>query len=276
MSRFERFKYRNHLGEELEFGKVGLFVDVNDLRDYAWEVSARGNKISRFSRGITQKTIPVAVAFKNKAYVTEMKNKLFEFCEKDVIAKQYGRIIIGDYYFKCYVTASAKSSYAHDPCFTQFNIELTTDEPYWIKEHSFAFRKLSDVEGAENLEYPYDYSYDYFSGSGAQRLLNSYFAPVDFKMVIYGSAVNPTITIGGHQYKVNVTVQSGEYLTIDSEAKTIVLTKNDGEKVSKFDDRDRSSYIFEPIPAGSQSVLWLGDFGVDITLIEKRSEPKWI
>lgn len=274
MSRFEQFRYRNHLGEELEFGKIALYVDINNLRDYAWEVNTRGNKISRFSRGITQKTLPVAVAFKNKAYVTEMKNKLFEFCEKDVIAKQYGRIIIGDYYFKCYVTASAKSSYAHDPCFTQFNIELTTDEPYWIKEQTFSLYP-AEVNDSAQLDYSYDYPYDYSKASGSQYVENDFFADSNFRMIVYGAADNPAIFINGHMYKVNVTVAANEYLTIDSIEKTIVLTRNDGTKVNVFDNRERSSYIFEPIPSGNNAVSWSGDFGIDITLIEERSEPKW-
>lgn len=275
MGRFEKFIYKNHLGEALDFGVNGLYVDLNDLRNYEWEVGTRGNRITGFSRGITTKTLPVTVAFKNAAYVRDLKTNLFEFCEKDIVAQKPGRVIIGNYYYLCFVTASAKSDYAHDPCSTQFSLTLTTDFPYWIAERTNSYRK---TEGAseDNLDYPYDYPYDYYSGGRSQRIVNTYFAPVDFRMVIYGPANNPAITIGGHTYRVNAVVQSGEYLTIDSMNKTIVLTQNNGTKVNKFDNRDRTSYIFEPIPSGASSVTWLGDFAFDITLIEKRSEPAWI
>lgn len=274
MGRFEKLKYINHLGETLKFGQAGLFVDVNDLRNYAWEVNARGSKITGFGRGITQKTLPVGVGFQNAAYVTDLKNKLFEFAEKDVIAKKYGRIIIGDYYFKCYVTASAKAAYIHDPCFTQFNIELTTDEPYWIKEQTFSLYP-AEVNTSVQLDYAYDFPYDYSKASGSQYIESDFFADSNFRMIVYGAADNPAIFINGHMYKVNVTVAANEYLTIDSIAKTIVLTRNDGTKVNVFDNRERSSYIFEPIPSGNNAVTWTGDFGIDITLIEERSEPKW-
>lgn len=274
---FERIRYQNHLGEILDFGKCGLFVEENDLRNFAWEVQTNGDRITGFRRGIAQKTLPVSVAFRNPAYVKELKKRLFEFCEKDVIAKKYGKIIVGEYYFECYVTSSAKSHYTHDKDFTHFELGVATDRPFWISERTTPFRKgTSSDESGENLDYPYDYPYDYYAAGNAQRIVNSFFAPVDFRMVIYGAVNNPTITIGGHTYRVNVTVQSGEYLTIDSMAKTIVLTQNNGTKVNKFDNRDRTSYIFEPIPSGYSAVAWDSNFDFDITLIETRSEPQWI
>lgn len=275
MFEFERLKYINHLGQVIDFGVDGFYVNANDMRDYEWEVKTRGDKITGFKRGMTSKTLPIVVFSTSEADAIKKKNKLFEEVEKDVIAKQAGKIVVDGYYFPCFVVGSTKANYVKDKRFAKFGISLVSDVPYWIKEHVFSFRKITESGDEESLDYPFDYAYDYFSGSGVQEVINSYFAPADFKMIIYGSVINPAITIGGHQYKVNTTVQSGEYLTIDSEAKTIVLTKNNGEKVNKFDDRDRANYVFEPIPSGSQSVLWLGDFGVDVTLIEKRSEPKW-
>lgn len=271
---YERFRYQNHLGEILDFGKNGLYVEENDLRNFAWEVLTSGNKITGFKRGFIQKPLPVSVAFRNPTYVRDLKNKLFEFCEKDVIAKKYGRIIIGNYYFQCYVTGSAKSAYIHDKDFTHFELTITTDLNYWTSERKKSFSRGQAVE-EENLDYPYDYPYDYFLRAGSNMLVNNFFADVDFRMVIYGAVVNPLIIIGGHRYSVNCSVQSGEYLTIDSEAKTIVLTKNNGEKVNQFDARDRTSYVFEPIPSGANGVIWNGNYGFDITLLEKRSEPKW-
>ena len=71
------------------------------------------------------------------------------------------------------------------------------------------------------------------------------------------------------------TIGAGESLLIDSPSKTITLTKASGEKVNWFDNRSRESYIFQPIPPGQNIVERNGDFGIDLTVIEKRSEPKW-
>lgn len=72
------------------------------------------------------------------------------------------------------------------------------------------------------------------------------------------------------------TISAGESLLIDSLTKTITLTKADGTKENWFDKRNRDSYIFQEIPPGQNTVVWNDYFGFDLTIIEKRSEPKWI
>lgn len=274
MFEFERLKYINHLGQVIDFGVDGFYVNANDMRDYEWEVKTRSDKITGFKRGMTSKTLPVVVFSENEQDAINKKNRLFEEVEKDVISKQPGKVVIGDYYYKCFVVGSSKAKYVKDKRFAMFGLGLVSDEPFWVKESMHSFRKLDNGED-ENLDYPYDYPYDYYSGSANQHIVNTFFAPVDFRMTIFGAVVNPSINIGGHVYKVNVTLSAGEYLTIDSAEKTIVLTQNNGTKVNKFDYRDRANYVFEPIPSGSSPVTWVGNFSFDITLLEKRSEPKW-
>lgn len=274
MFEFERLKYINHLGQVIDFGTDGFFVNANDMRDYEWEVKTKGDKITGFKRGMTSKTLPVVVFSEDEQDAIAKKNRLFEEVEKDVIANQAGKIVIGDYYYKCFVAESSKAKYVKDKRFAKFGLGLVSETSYWAKETQHSFRKI-ETDEEDNLDYPYDYPYDYFSGGNSQRIVNSFFAPVDFRLTIYGAVNNPAVVIGGHTYRVNTTVQAGEYLTIDSAEKTIVLTQNNGTKVNKFDNRDRASYIFEPIPSGASPVTWLGDFAFDLTLIEKRSEPAW-
>ena len=97
-----------------------------------------------------------------------------------------------------------------------------------------------------------------------------------FRILIYGQTTDPVINIGGHRYAVNGSISAAETLLIDSLTKTITLTTAMGTKVNWFANRDRNSYIFQPIPAGMNIVSWIGTFGFDLTVIEKRSEPKWI
>lgn len=272
---FERVKYQNHLGQVFDFGVDGIFLNYNDLRDYEWEPQIQGNRITKFKRGITQKTLPIVIIKNTEDEAIAAMNRLFEVAEQDVIALKVGKIIIGDYYFTGYIHKKQNAEWLRAPEFFKTTLTLTSEFPFWVSERKFELRKLPNPDSFDNLEYPYDYPYDYYGGSGSQMIVNNYFAPVDFRMIIYGAVVNPSVNIGGHSYKVNTTVQAGEYLTIDSTTKTIVLTKNNGEKFNKYDNRDRTSYIFEQIPSGASNVSWIGDFAVDITTLEARSEPKW-
>ena len=93
----EKFKYINHLGETLEFGKYPLFVRENDMRDFAWDVETTNEKISGFTKGIVEKTIPLIIKCTSKEEGVEARNRVYEVIEKDVLAKQYGKICIGDF-----------------------------------------------------------------------------------------------------------------------------------------------------------------------------------
>ena len=97
----------------------------------------------------------------------------------------------------------------------------------------------------------------------------------NFRIVIYGPVINPTIYIAGHEYTVNIEISENEHLTIDSIERTIVLTRYDGTLFNAFGDRNKASYIFQKIPKGNCVVAWDGSFGFDVVLCEERSEPKW-
>ena len=123
--------------------------------------------------------------------------------------------------------------------------------------------------------YLYDYPYDYAVAHISRNIVCDSVESSDFKIVIYGEAVNPSVVIGGHIYAINGTVGKGETLLIDSISRKITLVTAQGQQINWFDKRARENYIFERIPAGKVSVSWPGDFSFDLTVIEKRSEPKW-
>ncbi len=132
---------------------------------------------------------------------------------------------------------------------------------------------MSGIGGG--TDYPYDYAYDYALSLKGRQIMCDAVGSSAFRLLIYGEAVNPSVVINGHVYAVNGTVRRGETLLIDSMNKTITLTTAAGGKINWFDKRGRESYIFRPIAPGQNTVTWLGAFGFDLTVIEKRSEPKW-
>lgn len=106
-------------------------------------------------------------------------------------------------------------------------------------------------------------------------LLNEAITDADFEMIVYGKCENPEIMIDGQKYIVHCQLGSGEYLVINSLTKKIYKVKNDGEKVNQYHLQDTDWYIFQKISSGKHTVSWSGLFGFDITLFERRSEPKW-
>ena len=273
----EQLKYKNHVNEVFDFGKNGIFVDMSDIHDYEWTVKSKNNRISSLDYAISKRKLPIIICCDTEEKGIEARNKLLEVTEKDVLAMQHGRIIIGNYYFKCFVTKSEKKDYLTSKRMMKLTLTLTTDSPFWIKEttHSFGAENIQLFE-TSGLDFDFDHPFDYSVDISTSTLSNPGFVPANFRMVIYGACTNPTIYIAGHTYQVNCTVGANEYLTIDSSLKKIFLTSNIGEVTNMFSQRNRESYIFEKIPTGNCDVGWGGDFGFDVILLEERSEPKWI
>lgn len=269
----EKIKYINHMNETLDFGREKLFVNENDLRDFAWSISSKNNKISGFKKGIVSKTIPVVIICDSEEEGIRIRNNLFECAEKDVLKMQYGKIIIGDYHMKCYITGSKKSDYLISKRHMMVSLTISTDLPSWIKERTTIFGHGKGTEG-KNLDLNNDFPYDYTSNLLGKSLNNTGFVESNFKMTIYGVCENPEVVIAGHSYQVNVSIAQNEYLTIDSIEKTIVLTHEDGTTENCFNLRNKGSYVFEKIPSGISGVS-SGYFRFDVTLLEERSEPKW-
>lgn len=278
----ERLKYINHLGEELHFGRDGLYVNESDIRDFSWTVATVNNKVSGFSRGMANKTIPVRVLCASKADGIIKKNNLFEIPEKDILANQKGRLELDGYYCECFVTGSQKSRYTISEQYMETDLTIFTDRPVWVRETKIDFKKDptrrpdgQDDPGTVTYDFPFDFPFGLMGTVDRQdSILNDTFYDTNFRLVIHGSAVNPTVYINDHQYQVNTGVQDGADLVIDSLNQKIYLDA-DGVQTSAFDARGRDEYIFEPIPAGELEVRWDNTFDFDLYLLEERSEPRW-
>lgn len=274
----EQLKYKNHLDEVFEFGKDGIYVNTSDLHDYEWKVNTKGSKISSFSYGTQTRTLPVIIICASAEEGIAARNRLFEVCEKDVLAFQQGEIILGEYSFRCFVTKSAKKDYLVAGRYMTVDLTLTSDNPVWTRETEYNFKPVTATETAsEYLDYnqSLDFPYDYFSPYTARILSNDSLAEANFKLRVFGVCSNPSVTIGGHTYQVNCTLEAGQYLIVDSLTKKIHIVNNDGSTVNAFNLRSRESYIFQKIPAGNNTVSASGNFSFDVILFEERSEPKW-
>lgn len=270
----ERFTYTNSFNETLEFGKDCLFVNENDLRDFAWNITSKNDRISHFKKGIVSKTIPVILKCATESEGANLRNRIFEVFEKDVLTRQHGRLQIGDYYLRCYITGSKKTQYLIDKSYMVVTLTVQTDLPEWVKETTSTHVFTEKTE--DYLDYPYDFSFDFKNPMVSTSIINESIVSCDFIMHIYGGVTNPTLYIGQHKYAVNVSIDTNDHLTIDSVNKTIILTTASGTQVNCFHLRDRDSYVFEKIPHGV-SVVTASNSNIkfDLTLLEERSEPKW-
>lgn len=271
----DAFIYENHLGQRFEEDCV--YLNHSDLRDYSWNYDTMNGRISRFYRSIKPRKIPLVIVGKTGDEATEIKNRLFEIAEVDIIAMIPGKIFSGEYYTQGYITDSAKSKYLLNRRFSKIDLTLTSEDPVWYREKLYRFMPTPSTDVGEGFDYPFDYPYDYMSKSiTTQNIECNSVGGNEFRLTVYGSVSNPSIKIGEHVYSISGTVGTDETLLVDSLTKKITLTSQIGQKLNWFNRRNRDSYIFEQIPSGYHTVTWDGSFGFDLVVIEKRSEPLWI
>lgn len=272
----DKFFYENNNGKRVVFGEGGLYANYNDLRDYDWSYSDDNNIIGGFYKEPVKKSLPIVIVKNSLAERIAVRNSLFEVFESDILAGKKGRICIGNWYLKCWITAIENSSYLMHRDFTKADLTVITDEPFWIKEEIFSYSAVN-VSASGGIDFPFDLPIDLQSSNvGQNTVSNSQIFPAAFKITVYGPSSNPVmIKIGGHTYQVNVGLNSGENLVIDSMNKTITKVLQDRAETSVMRYRYKKESIFEDIQPGQNELIWSGDFGFDVLLYHKRSEPDW-
>lgn len=269
----DKIIYTNHLNEKIVFGEMPYFANYSDLRDYVWDYTEASGRILSFKKKIKAYKLPVTIMCETAEEGFKRRDDLFEITEKDVLAKKYGTLQIGDYKLQCYVKESKKSKYLESKKYMEVQLTILTDKSYWLKETTFRFRSYLNTDVF--LDYPHDYSYDYMNSLALKNFINTNFTASNFKIIIYGAAENPQLIINKHVYEVETTLVANETLTIDSFSKTIEQVSVAGTRYNKFNSRNKDSYIFEKIASGNCAVLPNGAFSFDIIIYEERGEPKW-
>ncbi|WP_251390644.1 hypothetical protein [Mediterraneibacter agrestimuris] len=266
--------YENSMGERLNLLSPPYMLQTGEFFDYKWAYDIKEKKIGAFSKEIEDKPALLSILNYGKESYYDAINHFSEVTEQDVLQQKYGKLYIGDMYLQCYITASSKTDWENDIELLDNEITITTDYPFWIKEHAYSF-KTKDVTQTNNKRYAYRYAYRYANGLMNTAVINEHYTDCNFKMVVYGPITDPLVYIGGHPYLVNIILTEGEYLEIDSAAETVVKVTAFGERVNAFHNRSFIHSVFEPVHPGRQLIGWSGRFDFDLTLYEERSEPKW-
>lgn len=271
--------YKSSSGKTYNLVGDKMRVRSGSFHTYKWNPKTKERKYGEKVQGFYKDAAQYELTLTFRGSLEERKkqlNDIHESFERDIINEKPGTIYYGDYHIEAYVISSDTGVSDDKTCWSDCDVALYCPYPFWTKEitnrYGGATNKILSDYG---LDYDYDYKYDYASSLINQKIIIEGEIPASFKMIIYGSCENPTISIGTLTFKVNTSIGTGEYIVIDSIQKTITKVANSGEKINIFNERDRESDFFEKIPAGTHSVAWSGGFGFDIIAVIERSEPEW-
>lgn len=254
--------------------------DITTLYGREWKYEATENvntnrkKLERFYRTGISKKITLQIYADTKDEFDGIMNRLNEIADIDIIEQKPGKLWVGDYYLECYITELDPKDY--DDIFYTVDVDATIEAftSYWVNKSMHTFHSYG-ITSNYNKRYPGRYPYRYANGLKSNYLINPNYTPSNFQMIIYGPVVNPQVIVGNNTYLVNIVLEEGEYLLIDSRNKTITKFLKNGEKVNAYHNRQKGKEFFEKIRTGRQIVQWTGKFDFDIIVIEERSAPKW-
>lgn len=266
--------YVNHLNERIDLDSDNIILQYQELFNYSWDCETSSDRISGFYRDSV--TIPVTVtvtADTDKEYFSILE-QFYSVISKDIESVMYGRLYLGNQYLECYISGDMKSDAFMGVPIQVKNLTVVTDRPSWIIENQYTFHSYS-VSSSDNKRYAGRYAYRYANGMSNTYIQNPHFTDANFSLVIYGPVTNPMVSIGGQNYLVNIVLEAGERLEIDSRTETVTKVMANGERVNAFHNREKGKTFFRKIPPGRQPVTWTGKFDWDLTIYEERSEPKW-
>ncbi|MCM1258795.1 MAG: hypothetical protein NC307_13200 [Roseburia sp.] len=273
--------YANNRNEKIYLDREPYkMLSSTSLFDYEWEHTTQGStnpRITRFSQTMKEKDFVIRIFGNSIVDFKEKSNRLLSVFEKDIFDLSPGKLYVGGWYLRCYISKSKKPKRYLNAKTSLVEVSVTAENGMWTKEAITSFGKITnEVYNRAGLDYAYDYSFDYSNSLTSQLLVNENYAPADFELTIFGACENPAISIGLHTYAVNDSLSLGEYIKVNSRTRKIYKVKNNGEKVNIYDRQGREFWIFEKIPSGNLIVAWSGGFGFEIALLEERSEPRWI
>lgn len=271
--------YENHIGERIDLNSENIILQYQEFFNYSWDATIRNRKIKGFKRDSATLPVTVAVTAETEDEYLQIIEEFYRIIEKDILAVAPGKLYIDEQYLNCYISGDIKQDAFKGILFQIKNLTLVTDFPYWITETTCQYlpEKPNQVEYTtleKGILFPV-FPFDFYSEKGEKTLFNPSFKDSNFILTIYGFAENPQITIAGHPYRVETTAYEGERLVIDSIKGTVKKIGRLGEITDCYNARGKQKRVFQKIPPGMNTFQWSGGFGVDITLFDERSEPKW-
>lgn len=271
--------YTDSTGDVWDLQISDVFIRSANFHNWEFDAEAidrrNGVRVSRFRRDAA--SYEAVLYFGGSTFSRRLRiDRFHSAIERDVRMLTPGRLTWRDWYLDCFITAS--STYPEQGTnYTANEINVYAPYPFWIKPQTVSFEPQEfDPSTYEWLDYQYGYEHDYTpEPSGVGQIVVDAPGASEFQLVIFGPVSTPAVTIGGIRRAADVVIDDGDYLTIDSRTKTVIISKENGDKINAFNYRSKEQSIFTPIPSGGAAIIWSGTFGFDLTVFRERSEPAW-
>lgn len=249
--------------------------DPNDLRSVSWDYKAGFRDISYSTRGTREAGVTMALLSLSEA------DSLRQAGDADVAKLTPGTLEADGWMQRAYVVGVSVKKVVGGGAVAKVTFLLL--DGVWRKGMTYEFRPGAG-SGTVGMGHGYKYGYPYgypYSVSTTREITVPQIVPSPFRIIVYGTAARPSVSIGGNRYQVNTDVPSGGYLVIDSIEGTVTKVAANGYRTNCLPDAvlgngiGSGSYIFEDVPAGTSTVSYDGSFGWDLTVYREEGAVPW-
>lgn len=305
--------YISHNGTKIDLMDGNYKIEESSLFSHSWDYDSKesasgyGGTIEKFRKDIQDRDLKIHIEGSGLVTYKQAFDNLMDLFDSDVIDNEPGRLYVDERYLKCFVTEGSPDYFVPGLDMATYSFKLVSAYPLWVKETSYQFLaeaadpitilpgeeepepEITMEQGIMFPEFPFDLTVkegkktkglfdlptDLKRVRGTRMINNESYLPCHFRMTIYGPVTDPEIVIANHIYKVETTVFTDERLVIDSRSNKVIKIGRLGEETDLYNSRYKLQSVFEKIPPGQQTVTWPGGYGIDITLYDERSEPRW-
>lgn len=266
--------YTSPTGETVELDGPLTYVGTGlGIRGRKWTYSLGRRGISGQYRAAREATL--TVDYTDLAEADRARGIL----DRDVASGTPGTLASGGWSQRAYVVAQEPSTRYHG--WVRASMTVLLLDGAWSMPHVTSFEP-SSLASDYGKAYDYGYPYDYGPPAPARSVEVPGTVPGPFRLVIWGRAVQPSVTIGGNVYAFDISVPAGGYLLVDTLHEPVVeLVTADGIRTDAFSSAQRGgglgsgTYAFEPIAPDTQLVSWDDSFGFDLTTYQLEGEIPW-
>ena len=269
-----RLAYVGSGGERVEMDArpivSNMFLPIRG-RKWSYELSRRS--IRQVSRDAREATLTVDYL------TTGAADAARRVMDRDVALGTPGALVSGEWSQRAYVVAQEPTDRYHG--WVRADLTVLLLDGVWRRLVTTRYGK-GDAGSDYGKAYTYGYDYDYAPPSNARTLTVDAPAACPIRLVIFGYARNPSITIGDNTYSFDVEVPTGGYLLVDTRPDpTVTLVDSAGRETDAFASARRGAglgsgeYAFQPVEPGITTVGWDNSFGFDLGVWLEEGEIPW-
>lgn len=250
--------------------------DPGAVRADSWDYQAGYRDLSYAARRARKESITVAMLDLVAADALRLA------ADADLSSMTPGTLDFDGWSQRCYIAGIEAKAVTGGAAVVE--LEAVLLDGVWRKRDAYEFRPgagSGTVGVGHGYAYGYTYGYPYSEETSREIEVDSIVAS-PFRIIVYGPAVRPSVTVGGNRYQVSTDVPDGGYLLIDSIEGTVTKVAKNGYKTNALPDAvlgggvGSGSYIFEDIPAGTSTVSYDGSFGWDLEVYREDGAVPWI